>query len=197
METLDRTPASTFVGGLGEIAQTLHGIASGSYPAELDRATDLLVDAFRSGRRLLVFGNGGSSADAQHLCGELVGRFQKQRRALPALALTANQAVLTAWANDYSYDQIFARQIEAHGGVGDVAWGISTSGNSPNVVAGLRAARERGLYTIALTGQGGGRAAEWADVLLAVPLVETPRIQEIHLITYHFICAAIERILFP
>jgi D-sedoheptulose 7-phosphate isomerase len=197
MEARNASETPMFATLLGEIAASLNRIAASSYGLEVERATRLLVTAFQEGRKLLVFGNGGSSADAQHVCGEMVGRFRKLRRALPAIALTANQAVLTAWANDYSYDQVFSRQIEAHGNPGDVAWGISTSGNSANVVAGLQTARARGLHTIALTGQGGGKLADLADVLLAVPLVETPRIQEIHLITYHSICAAVERILFP
>jgi D-sedoheptulose 7-phosphate isomerase len=182
---------------LEEIALNLNQIARSNYVVAVERAAKLLASAFHSGHKVLVFGNGGSSADAQHICGELVGRFLKKRRALPAIALTANQAVLTAWANDYGYDEIFARQIQAHGNAHDVAWAISTSGNSANVLAGLQAARERGLHTIALTGQGGGKAAEWADILLAVPLQETPRIQELHVITYHSICAAVERMLFP
>jgi D-sedoheptulose 7-phosphate isomerase len=190
------SPAPTFASLLGDMVSSLSQIASSGYGVEVERATSLLVAAFQSGHQLLVFGNGGSSADAQHICGEMVGRFLKRRRALPAIALTANQAVLTAWANDYSYDEIFSRQIEAHGSPGDVAWGISTSGTSANVVAGLQTARERGLKTIALTGKGGGKMTEWADVLLAVPLVETPRIQEIHLMTYHCICASVERTLF-
>jgi D-sedoheptulose 7-phosphate isomerase len=128
----------------------------------------------------LVFGNGGSSADAQHICGELVGRFMCERRALPAIALSANQAVITAWSNDCSFETVFSRQIEALGRPGDVAWGISTSGNSPNVIEALRVARQSGLSTIGLTGQSGGRMAQWCDVLMAVPLTETPRVQEVH-----------------
>ncbi len=192
-----RAEAVSFSSLLGEIAVSLNQIACSNYVIAVERAANLLASAFQTGHKLLVFGNGGSSADAQHICGELVGRFLKTRRGLPALALTANQAVLTAWANDCAYDDIFARQIQAHGNPKDVAWGISTSGNSANVVAGLQAARDRGLHTIALTGEGGGRVAEWADILLAVPLQETPRIQEVHLITYHSICAAVEQMLFP
>lgn len=180
-----------------QVGSSLDELASGTYPLAVECAARLLAEAFEAGNKLLVFGNGGSSADAQHICGELVGRFLKERRALPAIALTANQAVLTAWANDYSYDEVFSRQIEACGCPGDVAWGISTSGNSRNVIAALRTARERGLRTIALTGKGGGAMAAWADVLLAVPLVETPRIQEVHLVTYHAICATVEQLLFP
>lgn len=163
-----------------------------SYIAEVGRAAEFLSSCFRTAGKLLVFGNGGSSADAQHICGELIGRFQRERQALPAIALSANQAVLTAWSNDYSFETVFSRQIEALGCPGDVAWGISTSGNSPNVVEALKVARQRGLSTIGLTGQGGGRMAQWCDVLMDVPLSETPRIQEVHLITYHAICAAVE-----
>jgi D-sedoheptulose 7-phosphate isomerase len=192
-----RAETVTFSSLMGEIALSLNQIARSNYVLAVERAAKLLASAFQTGHKVLVFGNGGSSADAQHICGELVGRFLKERRALPAIALTANQAVLTAWANDYAYDEIFARQIQAHGNANDVAWAISTSGNSANVLAGLQAARDRGLHTIALTGQGGGKAAELADILLAVPLQETPRIQEVHLITYHAICAAVEQMLFP
>ena len=167
-----------------------------SYRAAVEQAIHLLTARFRAGNRLLVFGNGGSCADAQHICGELVGRFALEREGLPAVALSADQAVITAWSNDFSFDTVFARQVEALGSAGDVAWGISTSGNSPNVVNGFRAARRRGLRTIGLTGEGGGAAAEFCDVLMAVPLSSTPRVQEIHLVTYHIICAAVEEQLF-
>lgn len=175
-----------------EVAANMARVADSGYADGVARAVDLLDAAFRAGRKLLVFGNGGSSADAQHLTAELVGRFQKERRALPAIALTTNQAVLTAWSNDYAFEDVFARQVEALGVAGDVAWGISTSGTSPNVVRALRRARELGLRTIALTGEGGGAMAPLADVLLAVPLKTTARIQEVHLVTYHAICAALE-----
>jgi D-sedoheptulose 7-phosphate isomerase len=174
-------------------ARNLDLIAGDSYIADVHRASKLLSACFSAGGKLLVFGNGGSSADAQHICGELVGRFMHERKALPAIALPANQAILTAWSNDYSFDTVFSRQVEGLGRPGDVAWGISTSGNSSNVVEALKVARERGLSNIGLTGEGGGRMAQWCDVLMAVPLTETPRIQEIHLVTYHAICAAVER----
>ena len=177
-------------------ADNLLLVSNSPYPQDADRAVGLLADALAAGNKLLAFGNGGSSADAQHLCAELVGRFVAERRALPAIALTTNQALLTAWSNDYRFDDVFARQIEALGKPGDVAWGISTSGNSANVVNALRRARELGLKTIGLTGEGGGKVAEHCDVLLAVPLTETPRIQEVHLVTYHAICAALEERLF-
>jgi D-sedoheptulose 7-phosphate isomerase len=181
---------------LRETADTLRAVSESAYCEAVEQALDLLEHAFREGRTLLTFGNGGSAADAQHLCAELVGRFLLDRRPLPAVALTTNQALLTAWSNDYRFDDIFARQVEGLGRAGDVAWGISTSGNSANVVNGLRRARELELRTVGLTGSEGGRMAEYCDVLMAVPLRETPRIQEVHLVTFHAICGALEQRLF-
>jgi D-sedoheptulose 7-phosphate isomerase len=175
-----------------EVAANMQAVADSSYLESVSRAVELLHDAFSAGRKLLVFGNGGSSADAQHLSAELVCRFAAERRALPAIALTTNQAVLTAWSNDYSFEDVFARQIEALGLTGDVALGISTSGKSANVLAALRRARERGLRTIGLSGANSGPMSELCDVMLAVPLTTTARIQEVHLVTYHAICAALE-----
>jgi D-sedoheptulose 7-phosphate isomerase len=175
-------------------AATLSVVAEGSYAEAVERAVALLDEAFRAGRTLFVFGNGGSAADAQHLTAELVGRFTHDRPPFAAVALTTNQAVLTAWSNDHSFDDVFARQLEALGRTGDVAWGISTSGRSRNVVLGLERARDLGLRTIALTGRGGGALAQRADVLLAVPLDETSRIQEAHLVTYHAVCRALDRL---
>jgi D-sedoheptulose 7-phosphate isomerase len=179
-----------------QVASNMSRVAESGYVESVNRATDLLHDAFASGRKLLVFGNGGSSADAQHLTAELVGRFTAERSPLPAIALTTNQAILTAWSNDYSFADVFLRQIDALGVAGDVALGISTSGTSPNVVNGLRRARERGLRTIGMTGANGGELKAWCDVVLAVPLESTARIQEVHLVTYHGICALLERRLF-
>ena len=184
--------ASEFADLLRTVAGNMTAVAGSAYPQTIGKAVDLILEAFGSGRKLLVFGNGGSSADAQHFTAEFVGRFVAERRALPAIALTTNQAILTAWSNDYSFDDIFARQIEALGMPGDVAFGISTSGKSPNVVNALARARDRGLKTIGLTGAGGAAMAPLCDVLLAVPLTETARIQEVHLVTYHAICAAVE-----
>ena len=175
-----------------QVAANMTAVADSPYIASIERAADMIHEAFASGHKLLVFGNGGSSADAQHLTAEFVGRFVAERRPLPAIALTTNQAILTAWSNDYSFDDVFARQVEALGAQGDVAFAISTSGNSPNVVNALRRARERGLQTIGVTGSGGGKMADLCDVLLAVPLTTTARVQEVHLVTYHAICAAIE-----
>ena len=178
-------------------ARNMTAVAESTYPQSIGRAVELIYEAFTSGRKLLVFGNGGSSADAQHFSAEFVGRFSDDRRALPAIALTTNQALLTAWSNDHSFDDVFARQIEALGSTGDVAFGISTSGMSANVVNALTRARDLGLRTVGLTGNGGGKMAPLCDVLLAVPLTGTARIQEVHLVTCHAICAAVEARLPP
>jgi D-sedoheptulose 7-phosphate isomerase len=176
-----------------EVAANMSRVADSAYVDGVVTVIDVLDEAFRAGHKLLVFGNGGSAADAQHLSAELVGRFAAERRGLPAIALTTNPAVLTAWSNDYSFEDVFARQVEALGLPGDVALGISTSGRSANVVNAMRRARDLGLRTVGLTGQGGGAIKDVADLLLAVPLTETARIQEVHLVTYHAICAALER----
>jgi D-sedoheptulose 7-phosphate isomerase len=181
-----------FVNLFRQVAANMTAVADSTYIAAIERAEDVIYQAFASGHKLLVFGNGGSSADAQHVAAEFVGRFAAERRPLPAIALTTNQAILTAWSNDYSFDDVFARQVEALGAAGDVAFGISTSGTSPNVVNALRRARDRGLHTIGLTGSGGGRIAELCDVVLEVPLTSTARVQEVHLVTYHAICGAVE-----
>jgi D-sedoheptulose 7-phosphate isomerase len=179
-----------------QASEVLRQVAEGPYGDAVARALDRLELALTRGHTLFAFGNGGSAADAEHLCAELVGRFQHTRRALPAIALTANQAFLTAWSNDHGFKDVFARQVEALGRPGDVALGISTSGNSPNVVNALRRARDLGMGTLGLTGRTGGRMAEYCDVIMAVPLDDTPRIQEVHLVTYHAICAALEDRLF-
>jgi len=154
----------------------------------IQQAVELIVASYRSRGGVLVFGNGGSAADAQHIACELVGRFQVDRPGLRAVALTADISTLTSIANDYGFEAVFARQVEALGRAGDVAIGLSTSGNSPNVVNALIAARRGGLKTIALTGEGGGRCGELADVLLDVPCHCTPRVQEAHAVIYHTIC---------
>ena len=174
-----------------EVAGNMAAVAGTSYTQSIGLAVDAIHQAFADGRKLLIFGNGGSSADAQHLACEFVGRFLTDRRALPAIALTSDQAILTAWSNDHSFDDVFARQIEALGKTGDVAFGISTSGTSRNVLNALARARELGLRTIGLSGSGGSMAP-LCDVLLSVPLTATQRIQEVHLVTYHAICAAVE-----
>jgi D-sedoheptulose 7-phosphate isomerase len=152
-----------------------------------------MTSALGSGKPLLICGNGGSASDAMHITGELVGRFLLERRALKAICLSSNPAVLTAWANDYSYDTVFSRQVEAYGEPGAAILGISTSGNSKNVIEAFRQARSMGMTTIALTGEGGGKLAEWSDYLFAVPSRSTPMIQQVHICLYHFLCEAIER----
>jgi len=149
--------------------------------------------ALGAGGKLLIFGNGGSAADAQHAAAELVGRFARERRGLAAVALTSDSSIVTSVANDYGYDRIFARQIEALGRPGDVALGISTSGASANVVAALEAARRGGLKTIALTGRDGGAVGRQADIHINVPSESTPRIQEVHRTLLHVLCDLVER----
>jgi D-sedoheptulose 7-phosphate isomerase len=155
-------------------------------------AAQAMADALRSGSKLLVFGNGGSAADAQHLSAELVGRFQKERAALPAMALTVDTSILTSVANDYSYKQVFVRQIEALGRPGDIAFGISTSGESPNVLLALQAARARGMKTIALTGRDGGTSGAAAEIHVNVPDQSAARVQEVHRTILHVMCEVIE-----
>lgn len=164
--------------------------------ADLLAATEMLATAIASGHKILIFGNGGSAADAQHLAAEFVNRFEIERRPLPALALTTDTSVLTSIANDYAFEQIFAKQVQALGNPGDVAWGISTSGNSPNVLAALAAGRHQGLRTLAMVGRGGRLGAE-ADVVLRVPADVTARIQETHITMGHILCALVDRYLFP
>jgi D-sedoheptulose 7-phosphate isomerase len=153
----------------------------------------VLVGAVRAGRKIIFFGNGGSAADAQHLAAELVGRFYSDRRPLPALALTVDTSALTAIGNDYSFDQVFARQLEALGEAGDVAVGITTSGNSANVLEALRVGRRKGIVTVALTGRTGGKARGEADYCLSVPSNDTPRVQESHILLGHILCEVVER----
>jgi D-sedoheptulose 7-phosphate isomerase len=155
-------------------------------------AAQAVAEALGAGRALLIFGNGGSASDAQHTAAELVGRFKRERAALPAIALTTDTSILTSIANDYSFKQVFARQIEAVGRPGDVAFGISTSGESPNILAGLQTARQRKLKTIALTGRDGGRVGAAADIHVNVPDENTARVQEVHRTLLHVICELVE-----
>jgi len=152
----------------------------------------VLIDAYLHGRGMIIFGNGGSAADAQHIAAELVGRLRHERRAMRAQALTVNTSVLTAVGNDYSFDAIYARQLEAFGQTGDVAIGISTSGRSANVVNGLTTARALGMISVAMTGAEGGPAATIADHWVGVPSNDTPRIQEAHIMIGHLWCELIE-----
>ena len=173
----------------------LHDAVRRASQADVLRVVDLLAAAFRHGRRVLVFGNGGSASDAQHFAAEFVGRFQKERRAVAAIALTTDTSILTAIGNDYAFDRVFARQIEGLGESGDVAIGITTSGGSKNVVEALTMAKDRGLTTVAVTGRDGGDAGRIADVHLNVPDRSTARVQEVHRTLLHVICELVEETL--
>ncbi|MEO0447928.1 MAG: D-sedoheptulose 7-phosphate isomerase [Verrucomicrobiota bacterium] len=156
-----------------------------------------LVDCLQAGHKLCLFGNGGSAADAQHIAAELVGRFQRERRALPAIAFTTDTSNLTAIANDYGYDHVFARQVEALCQEGDLVLGISTSGNSPNVIHGIEQAKQQGLHTFGFAGKTGGKLADIADTCLTVPSPKAARTQEAHIFLGHCLCEAVEDSLFP
>ncbi|MRR06584.1 MAG: D-sedoheptulose 7-phosphate isomerase [Deltaproteobacteria bacterium] len=160
------------------------------------QVAELLVEAFRNGKKLLVMGNGGSAADAQHLAGEIVGRFRLERPGLPAIALNTDTSILTAVGNDYGFEAIFRRQVEAHGQEGDVVIGISTSGSSPNVLSALRLAREKGCRTVGLLGKDGGSIKDLVDIDLTVPGHDTPRIQEGHITIIHILCELVEEALY-
>jgi D-sedoheptulose 7-phosphate isomerase len=156
-------------------------------------AAGALIEAYRTGHKALFFGNGGSAADAQHLAAEFLGRYLLERHPMPALALHTNSSAVTSIANDYGYEHAFSRQLQALAVAGDVAVGISTSGNSQNILEALTVARKMGLYTIGLTGAAGGRMRELVDVLIAAPSDETPRIQECHILVGHALCDAVEQ----
>ena len=168
--------------------------ALGVDPAAVERAAAVLADAFARGGKVLLFGNGGSAADAQHVAAELVGRFEQERRALPALALTTDTSALTAIANDFGFERVFVRQVEAHGRPGDVAVAISTSGGSPNVLAAVEAARAAGLATIGLCGRAGCPLCRAVDVAIVAPAGSTAAVQEAHLVVEHELCRAVERL---
>lgn len=166
--------------------------AQASSLAMVDKAIDVLTAVFRANKIFLVCGNGGSASDAMHIAGELVGRFLKERAALKCVALSANPAILTAWANDYNYETVFSRQVEALGEAGGAFLGISTSGNSANVIKAMEQAKKLGMVTIGLTGQGGGKMKECSDILIDVASKETPFIQQVHICLYHYICQKVE-----
>ncbi len=169
---------------------------SSAYLTAVVNVAEAMTKCLRSGNKILFFGNGGSAADAQHLAAELSGRFLKERRSLSGWALTTNSSVLTAIGNDYSFDDVFARQVEGIGSPNDLAFGISTSGNSPNVLRALSAAREKGLVTVGLTGRTGGKLPNAVDHCICIPSDQTPRVQEAHILTGHILCELIEETLF-
>jgi D-sedoheptulose 7-phosphate isomerase len=159
---------------------------------KLVEASTLLVNTLKTGNKILLCGNGGSAADAQHIAAELTGRYKSDRRGLPAIALTTDTSALTSIANDYGYDRVFDRQIEALANKGDLIIGISTSGNSQNVLNALKLGKELGCNTLGLTGKGGGKMNEVCDINLIVPSDDTPRIQEIHILFGHVVCQVVD-----
>ncbi len=188
----DKSDTELIAGTLAEAA-TLHERARKGNLQPVADAAAAIVESLKRGGKLLLFGNGGSASDAQHMSAELVSRFQIDRAALPAIALTTDASVITSIANDLAYERVFARQIEALGQKGDVALGISTSGLSPNVIEGLETARARGLRTIALTGRDGGHVGKAADIHINVRSESTARVQEVHRTLIHAICELVER----
>ena len=158
---------------------------------------DILTDCLKKKGKVIIFGNGGSASDSQHIAAELVGRFKKDRKALPAISLTTNTSILTALANDYGYEIVFARQVEALGEKNDVAIGISTSGKAKNVVLGIKQAKKMGLKTVALTGADAGELAKLADVSLLVHSSVTARVQEAHITVGHILCEIVEQAIYP
>ena len=159
---------------------------------DIEKLASAMLETLKSGHKILLFGNGGSASDSMHIAAELVGRFKKERKALPAIALSANVSTLTALGNDYSFEYLFERQVEAFGNKGDMAIGISTSGSSKNVVAGILKASKIGLKTAALTGNKIGELSKIADICIRVPSSNTPRIQESHIAIGHIVCELIE-----
>ena len=183
---------------LSETTSSVAGFAADAAAQDLMFAmSDAIAGAMRGGRKLLIAGNGGSAADAQHIAGEFISRLMYDRAPLPAIALTTDTSSMTATANDYGYEHVFERQVLGLGRAGDVFLGISTSGNSPNVLRALEAARGRGLATLGFSGAGGGKMRASTDLLLAAPSDRTPIIQQIHIIAAHVICALVERTLCP
>ncbi|MFH1190471.1 MAG: D-sedoheptulose 7-phosphate isomerase [Candidatus Omnitrophota bacterium] len=172
------------------------GLLKDEVANNIEKAARVMIKSLRLGGKLLIFGNGGSAADSQHMAAELVGRFKKDRRALAAIALTANTSILTAIGNDYGYDATFARQVSAHGKKGDVAIGISTSGNSANVLNAVQEAKSLDMSTISLTGCDGGRLGKACDISIIVRTDETPRVQEAHITIIHILCDLIEKDIF-
>ncbi len=171
----------------------LHERAKSGCVMATAQAASAMTDSLHRGGKVLIFGNGGSASDAQHVAAEFVGRFVRERKAAPAIALSTDTSILTAVGNDYGFDRVFARQVEALGRPGDVAIGISTSGGSVNVVAGLETARRQGLVTVALTGRDGGAVGRAADIHVNVSSQDTARVQEVHRTLLHAICELVDR----
>jgi D-sedoheptulose 7-phosphate isomerase len=194
---LPRTEEQLVRDRIGESVAATQALLDGDLPDLTAELAEMVVACIEDGGKVLLFGNGGSAADATHLAAELVGRFRRDRAPLPALSLTDNASSMSAIGNDYDYDEVFARQVRAFGREGDVAVGLTTSGGSRNVVGGLRAARELGLRTAVLTGAAGGAAALEADLRLCVPTTDTARVQECHMVVGHIVCELVEQAIFP
>jgi len=176
----------------GESADVKRRLAEPEYVDTTVRIADAIAGALRAGGKVLVFGNGGSAADAQHIAAELLGRYMLERRSLPAIALADSSAAVTAIGNDYAYEDVFARPIEGLGAPGDVALGLSTSGSSPNVIRAMETAAAKGLVTIGMTGDGDCPLRDAVDICLSVPSTETPRIQEGYMLAAHTVCELVE-----
>jgi len=197
MATARTTPTQAAIRAIFEASAEAKDVFLAECATDLERAIDLIAAALRDGKKLLLFGNGGSAADAQHIAAEFVGRFLRERKPLPAIALTTDTSALTAIGNDYGFDEIFARQVRALGTRGDVAIAISTSGKSPNVLRAVEAARDAGMTVVALTGGDGGPLAAAADVALRVSASTlSARIQETHILVGHVICELVDQRLF-
>jgi D-sedoheptulose 7-phosphate isomerase len=182
---------------IGGTLAALQAVLTPDFLAGIDPVAHRLAEALRGGGKFLIMGNGGSAADAQHIAAELVGRYKVERPGLAAIALSTDSSILTAWSNDYSYETVFSRQVEALARPGDVVWGISTSGNSANVVRAFEAARAIGATTFGLLGRDGGKLADLSDLAITVPLTETDRIQTAHLLVYHALCAFLDEAFRP
>jgi D-sedoheptulose 7-phosphate isomerase len=197
MATARTTPTQAAIRAIFEASAKARDVFLAEGAADLERAVELIAGALREGRKLLLFGNGGSAADAQHIAAELVGRFMRERKGLPAIALTTDTSALTAISNDYGFDDVFARQLRALGARGDVALALSTSGRSANVLRAVEAAHDAGLTVVALTGGDGGALAAKADVTLRVSASTlSARIQETHILIGHVICELVDQRLF-
>lgn len=182
---------------IGSTLAALQAVLTPDFLAGIDPVADRLAEVLRGGGKFLIMGNGGSAADAQHIAAELVGRYKVERPGLAAIALSTDSSILTAWSNDYSYETVFSRQVEALARPGDVVWGISTSGNSANVVRAFEAARKIGATTFGLLGRDGGKLAKLSDLEITVPLADTDRIQTAHLLIYHALCAYLDEAFRP
>ena len=186
---------------IGSILEEHEAAFKGSFGAEniklLEQISEQIAEAFKRGNKLLLCGNGGSAADAQHIAAEFIGRFKRERKSLPAIALTTDSSILTALANDYSYETVFSRQVEGLGEKGDILIGLSTSGTFKNVVEAVKRAKELGLVTIGLTGKSGGDLKKLCDFNFSAGSGKTPHVQEMHITALHAISEAVEDILFP